>query len=84
MEAWNQRTIKLLGEEAVKRLAEAHVLIVGVGGVGSAATEQLARAGVGRMTLLDGDTVQLSNLNRQLPALLTTLGQPKVTVMGKG
>lgn len=83
MEVWNQRTIKLLGEVAVKRLTDAHVLVVGVGGVGSAATEQLARAGVGQMTLLDGDTVQLSNLNRQLPALTTTLGLPKVEVMGE-
>jgi tRNA threonylcarbamoyladenosine dehydratase len=83
MEVWNQRTIKLLGEVAVKRLTDAHVLVVGVGGVGSAATEQLARAGVGQMTLLDGDTVQPSNLNRQLPALTTTLGLPKVKVMGE-
>lgn len=83
MEVWNQRTIKLLGEEAVKRLADAHVLVVGVGGVGSAATEQLARAGVGQMTLVDADTVQRSNINRQLPALMTTLGLPKVEVMGE-
>ncbi|NLT03262.1 MAG: tRNA threonylcarbamoyladenosine dehydratase [Bacteroidales bacterium] len=83
MEVWNQRTIKLLGEVGVKRLTDAHVLVVGVGGVGSAATEQLARAGVGQMTLLDGDTVQPSNLNRQLPALTTTLGLPKVEVMGE-
>lgn len=83
METWNQRTIKLLGEEAVKRLTDAHVLVVGVGGVGSAATEQLVRAGVGQLTLVDGDTVQPSNLNRQLPALMTTLGQPKVDVMAE-
>jgi tRNA A37 threonylcarbamoyladenosine dehydratase len=83
METWNQRTIKLLGEEAVNRLADAHVLIVGVGGVGSAATEQLVRAGVGRLTLIDADIVQPSNLNRQLPALMTTLGRPKVDVMGE-
>lgn len=73
----------LLGDEGVRRLSKAHVLVVGVGGVGASATEMLARAGIGRMTLVDGDTVQPSNINRQLPALTTTLGQPKVYVMAE-
>jgi len=82
MESWFSRTALLIGEEAVRRLADAHVLIVGIGGVGAAATEMLARVGVGHLTLLDGDVVNESNLNRQLNALTSTLGQPKVHVMG--
>ncbi|WP_295730093.1 tRNA threonylcarbamoyladenosine dehydratase [uncultured Muribaculum sp.] len=75
------RTALLLGDEAVARLARAHVLVVGVGGVGAYAAEVLARSGVGRITIIDGDTVAPSNLNRQLPALVSTLGEAKVDVM---
>lgn len=81
MEDWKQRTRLLLGEEKSERLRQAHVLVVGVGGVGAYAAEMLCRAGVGRLTLVDADTVQLTNINRQLPALHSTLGQPKVEVL---
>ena len=76
-----QRTRLLLGEEKSERLRQAHVLVVGVGGVGAYAAEMLCRAGVGRLTLVDADTVQPTNINRQLPALHSTLGQPKVEVL---
>lgn len=75
------RTALLLGSDAVGLLAGAHVLVVGVGGVGAYAAEVVARSGVGAITLVDGDTVAPSNLNRQLPALVSTLGEPKVEVM---
>lgn len=81
MEDWKQRTRLLLGEEKSERLRQAHVLVVGVGGVGAYAAEMLCRAGVGRLTLIDADTVQPTNINRQLPALHSTLGQPKVEVL---
>lgn len=81
MEDWKQRTRLLLGEEKSERLHRAHVLVVGVGGVGAYAAEMLCRAGVGRLTLVDADTVQPTNINRQLPALHSTLGQPKVEVL---
>lgn len=81
MEDWKQRTRLLLGEEKSERLRQAHVLVVGVGGVGAYAAEILCRAGVGRLTLVDADTVQPTNINRQLPALHSTLGQPKVEVL---
>lgn len=81
MEDWKQRTRLLLGEEKSERLRRAHVLVVGVGGVGAYAAEMLCRAGVGRLTLVDADTVQPTNINRQLPALHSTLGQPKVEVL---
>ena len=72
------RTAMLLGDEALARLQKAHVAVFGLGGVGSYAVEALARAGVGQLTLVDNDTVSLSNLNRQLLALHSTLGLPKV------
>lgn len=78
---YNCRTALLLGNESVERLAGCHVLIVGVGGVGSYVAEAVARAGVGRMTLVDADTVAPSNVNRQLPALHSTVGQSKAEVM---
>jgi len=71
----------MTGEEGLKRLRGTSVLIVGIGGVGSYAAEAIARAGVGRITLMDGDTVQPSNLNRQLVALTSTLGMNKAEVM---
>lgn len=78
-----QRTLPLLGSEAMERLACSHVAVVGVGGVGAYAAEMLARTAVGHITLIDGDDVSPSNLNRQLPALVSTLGQPKVEVMAR-
>ena len=77
------RTRKLIGEEGLARLKAASVIIVGVGGVGSYAAEAVARAGVGSITLMDGDTVQPSNLNRQLVALTSTLGRNKAEVMAE-
>lgn len=71
----------LVGEEALKKLSESHVLVVGLGGVGAFAAEMICRAGVGRMTIVDGDVVQRSNRNRQLPALKVTEGIPKAEVM---
>jgi tRNA threonylcarbamoyladenosine dehydratase len=83
MEDWCSRTELLLGKEALTRLKSASILVIGVGGVGAAAAEMLVRAGVGRLTLVDGDTVNASNRNRQLNALTSTLGRPKVQVMGE-
>lgn len=75
------RTEILIGAEGLARLRAAHVLVAGLGGVGGYAAEALGRGGVGRLTLLDHDVVSPSNLNRQLLALHSTLGQPKVEVM---
>ena len=65
----------------MERLRRAHVLVVGLGGVGAYAAEMICRAGVGRMTIVDADTVQPTNINRQLPALHSTVGQPKAEVL---
>ena len=82
-EDWKQRTRLLLGDEKTERLERAHVLIAGLGGVGAYAAEMLCRAGVGHLTLVDADTVQPTNLNRQLPALHSTLGRPKAEVLAE-
>ncbi len=73
----------LLGAGALRRLQDAHVLLLGVGGVGSWAAEALARTAIGHLTLVDFDTVKASNINRQLPALHSTLGRPKVEVVAQ-
>ncbi len=78
-----ERTRILVGDAGVARLRDARVLLAGLGGVGSFAAEALARAGVGRLSLADHDRVAPSNLNRQLVALGSTLGRPKVEVMGE-
>lgn len=78
---WNERTALLLGAEAVSCLEASRVMVVGVGGVGAYAVEALARAGVGELILVDSDAVALTNLNRQIPALHSTIGEPKVEVM---
>ena len=80
-EAIYQRTALLLGDEALQRLRNAHILVLGVGGVGGAAAEQLCRMGVGQLTLLDGDTVDPANLNRQVAALHSTKGLYKAEVL---
>lgn len=77
------RSALLLGQAAQGRLQAASVALFGVGGVGSYAAEALARAGVGRITLVDPDRVAPSNLNRQLPALQGTIGEPKAQVMAR-
>lgn len=81
VEDWKQRTQLLLGEEKMERLQQAHVLVVGLGGVGAYAAEMICRAGVGRMTIVDADTVQPTNINRQLPALHSTMGREKAEVL---
>ena len=81
-EIWLERTELLLKEEGLKVLNDAKVLVVGLGGVGSFAAEFLARAGVGHLYIADGDTVDITNINRQLPALNSTVGQHKVDVVG--
>ena len=78
-----ERTRLLLGEEKLERFRRAHVLVLGVGGVGAYAAEQLARAGIGTLTLVDGDRFELTNCNRQLPALTSTLGRPKAEVVAE-
>lgn len=80
---WLSRTELLVGSSGLDRLESAHVLVIGLGGVGSFAAEFLARAGVGRLSIVDGDTVEASNRNRQLPALATTEGQAKALIMAE-
>ncbi len=75
------RTRMLLGDEAMQILRRSHIAVFGVGGVGSYAAEALARSGIGELTLVDNDTVAVSNLNRQLEATRDTLGQNKVEAM---
>lgn len=76
-----ERTEILIGTAGIQLLAGKHVFIAGLGGVGAYCAEALARAGIGRLTLIDHDLVSLSNINRQLPALLSTVGVAKVTLM---
>lgn len=77
------RTVSLIGEESLNRLISSRVIIIGVGGVGSYAAEAVARSGVGNITVMDGDVVMPSNLNRQLVALTSTLGRNKAEVMAE-
>ncbi len=81
MSNWQERTKLLFGEEKLKRLQQSHVLIVGLGGVGAYAAEQIVRAGVGEVTIVDGDRVHPGNRNRQLAALVSTEGLEKALVM---
>jgi tRNA threonylcarbamoyladenosine dehydratase len=81
--SWLSRTELLIGKDKLERLNRSHVLIVGMGGVGSFAAEFICRAGVGSITVVDGDVVDASNRNRQLPALATTHGLSKADVMGE-
>jgi len=81
--AWQERTQLLIGEDNIAKLSKAHVLIAGLGGVGAMAAEMICRSGVGKMSILDADTIQPGNINRQVPALHSTLDQHKATVMGQ-
>lgn len=83
MTNWLERTELLIGQEAIDRLQQSHVLICGLGGVGSYAAEFIARAGVGKMTIIDGDAFDPTNKNRQLPALDSTIGRSKAEVMAE-
>ena len=78
---WLERTSLLLGDEKLKKLQNASVLVVGLGGVGAYAAEMIARSGVGRMTIADADTVSPTNINRQLIALHSTIGKEKSELM---
>jgi tRNA A37 threonylcarbamoyladenosine dehydratase len=80
MEHWLDRTRLVLGESALEKLCESSVAVAGLGGVGSWAAEALARAGIGRLILIDSDVVELTNINRQLIATTSTIGRPKVEV----
>jgi tRNA threonylcarbamoyladenosine dehydratase len=82
MAEWTERAELLFKKEGLEKLKNSNVLVVGMGGVGSFAAEFIARAGVGKMTIVDGDTVDITNINRQLPALHSTVGQPKVAIVG--
>lgn len=81
--AWQERTVLLFGEEKMKRLHSAHVLVVGLGGVGAYAAELICRAGVGKMTIVDADIVQPGNINRQLVAHHEVIGESKAMLLSK-
>lgn len=78
-----ERTEILIGPDGVERLAGKHIFLAGLGGVGSWCAEALARAGIGKLTLVDMDSVAISNINRQMPALLSTVGRKKTEVMAE-
>ena len=82
MAVWQERAELIFKKEGLETLKNSHVLIVGLGGVGSFAAEFITRAGVGKITIVDGDTVDITNINRQLPALHSTVGQHKIDVVG--
>ncbi|MEN9953235.1 MAG: hypothetical protein RLZZ520_1503, partial [Bacteroidota bacterium] len=79
--SWLSRTSLLIGEDRLRVLTQKHVMVVGLGGVGSFAAEFIARSGVGKMTIIDGDVVDPTNRNRQLPALATNHGVSKALIM---
>ena len=83
MSDWLSRTELLLGADGLNKLQASNVLVVGLGGVGAFAAEMICRAGVGKMTIADGDTVQASNRNRQLLALKSTERSPKALIMAE-
>ena len=83
MENWKERTGLLVGEQTLRRFAEASVTVIGVGGVGGYAAEMIVRAGVGHLIILDSDQVSVSNKNRQLLALDSTIGRPKCDVLSE-
>ena len=80
---WLQRTELLIKTKGIKKLQKANILVIGLGGVGSFATEFLVRSGIGKITIIDGDSVDITNINRQLPALNSTIEMPKTEVISK-
>jgi tRNA A37 threonylcarbamoyladenosine dehydratase len=82
MAEWTERAELLFKAEGLNKLQNASILVVGLGGVGSFAAEFLVRAGIGSMTIVDGDVVDITNINRQLPALHSTVGEPKISIVG--
>lgn len=83
MDNWLERTELLISDDKIDKLKNAHVLIVGLGGIGSFAAEFIVRAGVGTMTIIDGDAFDPTNKNRQLTALDSTIGRNKAVVLGE-
>lgn len=83
MTNWLERTELLIGAEGIKKLENSHVLVVGLGGVGAYAAEQICRAGIGTMTIVDGDVVEETNRNRQLPALKSNEGKQKAEILAE-
>lgn len=82
-ENWKERTELLIGKENINKLKKAHVLVFGLGGVGAYAAENLCRAGIGELTIVDGDTLHPSNKNRQLAALESTMNTSKAEIVGQ-
>lgn len=80
-EKWNDRTKLLIGDKGIEKIEKAKVIIFGIGGVGSYVAEALARVGVGKITLVDGDVISVSNINRQIHATHNTVGRLKVEAM---
>lgn len=80
---WLERTELLVKADGIEKLKKANILVVGLGGVGSFAAEFIARAGVGKITIIDGDVFDITNINRQLPALHSTVGKPKAEVLAE-
>ena len=80
---WRERTKLVVKDEGLQKLEHSHVLVVGLGGVGAFVAEFLARAGVGHLTIVDGDVVDITNKNRQLIALHSTIGQPKAELVAQ-
>ena len=80
---WQERTLQLLGDEKFQILQNSNILVVGMGGVGAMAAEMICRSGIGKMTIVDGDTLQPGNLNRQIQSTHSTLGLEKARVMGQ-
>lgn len=78
---WLERTELILGKEKIKNLKNANILVVGLGGVGAYAAEQICRAGVGKMTIVDCDMIEITNINRQLTALNSTIGKFKTEIL---
>ena len=79
--SWLERTELLVQKQGLEKLQNAHILILGLGGIGSYAAEFIARAGVGKMTIVDGDVFDETNINRQLPALQSTIGKSKTSIL---
>jgi tRNA threonylcarbamoyladenosine dehydratase len=80
---WLNRTRLLVGDNNIEKIKNSNILVVGLGGVGAYAAEMLCRAGIAKMTIIDGDQVELTNLNRQLPGLISNIGKGKAEVMAR-
>ena len=83
MSHWLDRTVLLLGKENLTKLSRSHILIIGLGGVGAYAAEQLVRSGIGNLTMVDGDHIHITNINRQLPATQSNIGISKLEILNQ-